>query len=86
MCGRSVISWRGFFCDVGEYTRTLQALKYYPDGQVPTDSKKLRRIKVEGRKGKLQLINLATWKYREARRAEQRRKPTLVEASAFKGE
>jgi hypothetical protein len=72
------------FCDVGDYTRTLQAPKYYPDGQVPTDSKKLRRIQVEGKKGKRQLINLATWKYREARRAEQRRKQTLVEATAFK--
>ena len=71
------------FCDVEDFTRTLQAPKYYLDGQVPTDPEKLRRVKVRGKKEKRQLVNLETWKYREAHRAELR-KQILVEALAFK--
>jgi len=74
------------FCDVDEYTRTLQDKKYYPGGIVPTDPERLRRVKVKGKQGKRQLVSLATWKHREGQRAELRRKQTLVQASAFKGE
>jgi hypothetical protein len=69
---------------VEDFTRTLRAEKYYPGGQVPADPEHLRRVKVKGKKAKRQLISLATWKYREAQRAEQRRKQTLIVASAVK--